>query len=145
MIRTESRIRVRYSETDAMGFAHHANYVTWFEKARIEMLDQIGLAYRDLEASGYFIPVLEVKVSYRRPAFFDDRLTVACMVKEQPGVRFYIEYEVRRGETLLANGSSAHAFINKSAKPIRPPQRFLNTMKAALRNGIPGPDPGNAR
>ena len=143
MIRTESKIRVRYGETDAMGFAHHANYVIWFEKARIEMLDRIGLAYRDLEASGYFIPVLEVKVSYRQPAFFDDRLTVACIVKERPRVRFRIEYEVLRGETLLATGSSAHAFIDKSAKPIRPPQRFLYAMKKALRKGSAGPDPGN--
>lgn len=145
MIRTESKIRVRYGETDAMGFAHHANYVIWFEAARIEMLDRIGLAYRDLEASGYFIPVLEVKVSYRSPAFFDDRLTIACIVKEEPRVRFHIEYEVRRGETLLATGSSAHAFIDKSAKPIRPPQEFRNTMKTAIRNGISGPGPGNQR
>ena len=132
MIHTESKIRVRYGETDAMGFAHHANYVLWFEKARIEMLDRIGLPYRDLEASGFFIPVLDVKVSYRSPAFFDDWLTIVCIVKERPGIRFHIEYEVRRMETLLATGSSEHAFIEKSGKPIRPPKSFVDKMTAAI-------------
>ena len=132
MNRTECKIRVRYAETDAMGFAHHSNYVIWLEKARIELLDRIGMPYRDLEASGYFIPVLEVRLRFRSPAYFDDRLTIACLIKEKPKIRFNIEYEVLRGKTLLATGSSAHVFIDKSGKPIRPPTPFLDAMNKAL-------------
>jgi acyl-CoA thioester hydrolase len=132
MIRTESSIRVRYAETDAMGFAHHGNYVTWLELARIEMLDAIHLSYKQLEKEGYFLPVLEVCVSYKKPAYFDDVLKVVCYVREKPGLRIKIEYEVFRGETLLATAASSHAFINKEGQPVRPPKTFLNTFQEAM-------------
>ena len=132
MIRTETEIRVRYAETDAMGFAHHGTYITWFELARIEMLDQLSLPYKQLEEEGYYLPVLTVSATYKKPAYFDDRLRVVCYVRSQPGLRIQIEYDVYRDELLLAQGSSSHAFINKDGQPIRPPKHYLETFKKAM-------------
>ncbi len=132
MISTETEIRVRYAETDAMGFAHHGTYITWFELARIEMLDTLSLPYKTLEEEGYFLPVLDVTVKYKKPAYFDDRLRIVCIVRDQPGLRIRIEYEAYRDETLLAEGSSSHAFINKTGQPVRPPKHYLETFKRAL-------------
>jgi acyl-CoA thioester hydrolase len=132
MIRSETSIRVRYVETDAMGFAHHANYISWFELARIEMLDGLAMPYKQLEQEGYYLPVLDIAATYKKPAFFDDRLTIVCMVKEMPGVRIRIEYEVFRDTSLLATGSSGHAFINKEGAPVRPPRYYLSGFKKAM-------------
>ncbi|MDA0348491.1 MAG: thioesterase family protein [Verrucomicrobia bacterium] len=132
MIRSETNIRVRYVETDAMGFAHHGNYFSWFELARIEMLDGLAMPYKQLEQDGYFLPVLDVSARYKQPAFFDDCLTIVCMVKEMPNVRIRIEYEVYREGTLLATGTSGHAFINKDGTPVRPPKYYLSGFKKAM-------------
>ena len=88
MIRTETTIRVRYVETDAMGFVHHANYLSWFELARIEMLDAINLSYKELETAGYYLPVLGAAITYRKPAYFDDRLKVVCYVRDPIALYF---------------------------------------------------------
>ncbi|MFT5837368.1 MAG: acyl-CoA thioester hydrolase, partial [Candidatus Azotimanducaceae bacterium] len=74
MIHTISTIRVRYAETDRMDVVYHSNYLIWFETARIQMLDQIGIPYREIEARGLFLPVLTVSAEYKRPARFDDRI-----------------------------------------------------------------------
>lgn len=132
MIQTKTEIRVRYAETDAMGFAHHGAYITWFELARIEMLDQLSLPYKQLEEEGYFLPVLNVSASFKKPAYFDDRLKIICYVRNRPGLRIQIEYSVYRDETLLAQGSSSHAFINKEGQPIRPPKHYVETFKTAM-------------
>ncbi|MCZ6675356.1 MAG: thioesterase family protein [Verrucomicrobia bacterium] len=134
MIRTETTIRVRYGETDAMGFAHHANYLSWFELARIEMLDELTLSYKELEKDGYFLPVLGASLSYKQPAYFDDRLTVVCYVREKPGLRIHINYEVLRNETLLCTGSTEHAFISKDGQPVRPPKHVIQTFLDAMEN-----------
>ena len=132
MIRTETTIRVRYVETDAMGFVHHANYLAWFELARIEMLDAINLSYKGLETGGYYLPVLGAALKYLDSAYFDDVLKVVCYVRELPKVRIQIEYEIFRDETLLATGSTEHAFINKEGRPVRPPPNFVEGFKAAM-------------
>lgn len=126
MIRNETTIRVRYVETDAMGFAHHANYLAWFELSRIEFMDALNMPYKDMEKEGYLLPVLGAKLKYRKPAFFDDRLTIVCMAKDRPKIRLKMEYEVMRDETLLATGSTEHAFMNPQGQPIRAPQKFLD-------------------
>jgi acyl-CoA thioester hydrolase len=128
MIQSREEIRVRYAETDQMGFAYHGNYLPWFEMARTTLLRQYGLPYRDLEKQGYFLPVLEVHLKYRKSAYYDDVLTVVAMLKEKPLLRIHIEYEVLRGDELLATGSTLHAFIDKSGKPVRPPVCFTERM-----------------
>ena len=79
----------------------------------------------DLEKEGYLLPVLAANLRYKKPAYFDDQLTVICRAKEKPRIRLKMEYEVLRGETLLATGSSEHAFMNPEGQPIRPPKKFL--------------------
>ena len=116
-----------------MGFAHHANYLAWFELARIEMLDAINLSYKELEIEGYFLPVLGASVKYKKPARFDDILSVICEVDKQPSLRIEILYEVRRNDTILATGSTDHAFINTEGRPVRPPKHFVEAFKSALR------------
>lgn len=125
MIETSSEVRVRYQETDAMGIVYHANYLTWFEIARVDMLDKLNVPYRELEAQGYLLPVLEASLKYKKPAKFDDRLTVSASIRELPSVRITVYYEVRRGNERLASGGTMHAFIGKDGYPVKPPDAFM--------------------
>jgi len=129
MIHTITRIRVRYAETDRMDVVHHRNYLVWFELARIEMLDEIGLPYKEVEAQDLFIPVLSASLDYKKPALFDDRLEVHLYMKEKPRARFRFDYEVRRGDELLATGQTSHGFMDKNGKGLRPPEKFLTLIQ----------------
>lgn len=132
MISAETLIRVRYQETDQMKVVYHANYFTWFEVARIELLDRMGCSYRDLERDGYLLPVLHCEAKFMMPAHFDDELTIRVLIKERPVIRIKIFYEVYRSEELLCLGNTTHAFINQQGKCIRPPQNFLKMAKMSL-------------
>lgn len=128
MIQSLSQVTVRYAETDMMGVVYHGSYLPWFEVGRTTLLKEQGLPYRQLEADGFRLPVLEVSVKYLRPALYDDTLTIITTVKEKPSVRLTLHYEVRHGDTLLATGVSTHAFIDKNGRPIRPPAHFTAKM-----------------
>jgi len=130
MIHTVSHIRVRYAETDRMDVVYHSNYFVWFETARILMLDEFGLPYKDLEAQGYFIPVLSASADYKLPAQFDDRLDIHLYMKEKPRARFRFEYEVKRNDELLATGTTVHGFMDPTGKGLRPPTEFLHKIDA---------------
>lgn len=132
MIRTESQIRVRYQETDAMGIVYHGNYLTWFEIARIEMLDTLGIPYKSLEDQGFMLPVLEAHARYLAPARFDDRLTIACLIKDMPRLKIRIEYEVSCQDKLLTTGHTLHAFMDKDGYPIKPPESFMRVLKESF-------------
>jgi acyl-CoA thioester hydrolase len=121
MIRSQAQVVVRYAETDMMGVVYHGSYLPWFEVGRTTLLKELGLAYRQLEADGYRLPVLEVSAKYFRPALYDDTLTIVTILREKPLLRIRLEYEVRRGEELLATGATVHAFIDREGKPVRPP------------------------
>jgi acyl-CoA thioester hydrolase len=121
MIRSRSAVTVRYAETDMMGVVYHANYLPWFEIGRTGLLKEIGVAYRDLETAGYRLPVLELAARYLRPARYDDTLEVITVLREKPLVRIRLEYEIRRGDELLATGSTVHAFVDKEGGIVRPP------------------------
>ena len=124
--------RVRFAETDAMGVAHHANYLSWFEVARVALLDELGCPYRALEADGFLLPVLEAGVTYHRPTRFDDRVRVTVTLAEKPGARFRLAYQVRVGETLAAEGFTEHAFVNRDFKPVKPAPAFLAALARAF-------------
>lgn len=128
MIEGRSQVTVRYAETDAMGVVYHGSYLPWFEIGRTDMLKQHGLPYRDIEAAGYHLPVTEATMRFLRPARYDDLLTIVSRMKEKPSVRLRIEYEVWRDDTLLATGTTSHAFINLQGQPVRPPPHFLARM-----------------
>lgn len=128
MIQTTATVTVRYAETDMMGIVYHANYLPWFEVARTQLLREQGFPYRQLEADGFRIPVLEVAAKYRAPALYDDVLTIIATIRERPSLRIKVEYEVRRGEELLATGQSSHAFCDLRGRPTRPPPAFVTRM-----------------
>jgi acyl-CoA thioester hydrolase len=133
MLESRTQITVRYAETDMMGIVYHGNYLPWFEVGRTTLLKECGLPYRELEAQGYRLPVIEVGVKYSKPALYDDLLTVITRLKERPTLRIRLEYEVRRGDDLLVTGFTTHAFINKQGEPVRPPSDFATKMRAAFK------------
>ena len=125
MIEHETRIRVRYAETDQMRFAHHSHYIVWFEFARIEMLNAIGLPYAELEANGYYIPVLEVGVKFKHPAHFDEELRIVVRMAEKPKATFFLEYDVYNAQNIkISTGYSRHSFMNAKGRSIKPPKQF---------------------
>ena len=122
MIQSRVQVTVRYAETDMMGIVYHANYLPWFEVGRTTLLKEIGVPYRKLEEEGFRLPVLEISAKYLRPAVYDDTVEVVTTIRERPLLRIRLEYEVRRGDELLATGASVHAFVDKDGRPVRPPQ-----------------------
>ena len=132
MITARSQVTVRYAETDMMGVVYHGSYLPWFEVGRTDLMKQYGLPYRQLEAEGFFLPVLEVGARYLRPARYDDPLTIVTTLREKPLLRIKLEYEVRHGDELLATGFTLHAFIDRAGKPVRPPASFQNKMNAVF-------------
>ncbi|EAQ77420.1 hypothetical protein DSM3645_04625 [Blastopirellula marina DSM 3645] len=113
----EMHIRVRYQETDAQARVHHANYITYFEVVRTEMLREAGFSYRDMEASGLFLVVAEAECKYRAPAVFDDLLCISIETVKAKGVRIENHYEVRRDDEVIATGRTLLACVDKSGKP----------------------------
>lgn len=132
MIESRTQVTVRYAETDMMGVVYHGNYLPWFEVGRTTLLKEMGLAYRQLEADGFRLPVLEISAKYFRPAVYDDTVTIVTRLHEKPLLRIRLEYEVRRGEELLATGFSVHAFIDRSGRPVRPPPSAVAVFQAAF-------------
>jgi acyl-CoA thioester hydrolase len=133
MIQSRAQVTVRYAETDMMGVVYHGSYLPWFEIGRTTLLKDIGLSYRQLEADGYRLPVLEVGAKYFRPAVYDDTVTVVTTLRDKPLLRIRLEYEVFRGDELLATGHTVHAFIDREGKPVRPPASAVEVFRAAFR------------
>ncbi|MDE3084019.1 MAG: acyl-CoA thioesterase [Verrucomicrobiota bacterium] len=128
MLQSRAQVTVRYAETDMMGIVYHGNYLPWFEIGRTTLLKEQGLPYRQLEADGYRLPVLEITAKFLRPAFYDDTLIILTRLREKPVLRIRLDYEVRRGDELLATGHSLHAFVNLQGEPVRPPPLFTTKM-----------------
>lgn len=114
----ETTLRVRYAETDAMGVVYYGRYLEWFEVGRSEFMRVGGFPYSRLEAEGVFLPVVEVRCRYRRPARYDDLVTVRTAVTAVTPVRLTIVYEIRREGELLAEGSTEHAFVDAQGRPL---------------------------
>lgn len=135
-------VRVRFADTDAQGIAHHANYLVWFEVARVEFLEHVAGGYQRLRDDGIEALVLEAHVSYRAPARFDDRLVVHARCVEMRGARFRFEYVVERDGAVLADGWTAHATVHAhSLRPCRTP-RWLRESIAAGEPSAAGKPPG---
>jgi acyl-CoA thioester hydrolase len=120
-----SRVRVRYAETDTMGVVYYANYLVWFEVARTDVLRQAGWSYREMEADGYMLPVLEANCVYRQPARYDDEIDVKATGALVSAVRVKFVYDVVRAadDVLLASGYTVHASIDRTGRPCRLPDR----------------------
>jgi acyl-CoA thioester hydrolase len=119
-------VRVRYAETDQMGVAWHGEYLAWFEVGRTDLLRGCGCSYRELEAQGLRLPVIEVQARYLRPARYDDVLEIRTRVTELRKVRVTFDYEVRRDgeEGPLATGSTSHAALDREGRPCRIPDEL---------------------
>ena len=116
MFSGEITIRVRYAETDRMGLLHHANYLVYFEQGRTELLRSCGLAYKDLEDQGYLLVLTRAEVRYRSPARYDDLLTLRTAVVRTTAVRIDHRYELFRDGTLLAEGSTTLACVDRDGR-----------------------------
>ena len=106
-------IRVRYADTDAAGVVYYANYLTYFEVARVHLLRELGLPITEVERRGVFFPVVEATCRYRRPALLDDLVTVALWLARVERVRFAFAYEISRDGALLVTGSTRHAVVDR--------------------------------
>lgn len=112
----ETTIRVRYAETDRMGLLHHANYLVYFEQARIDLLRQLGGSYRELEDQGYLLVLVKAEVKYKAPAYFDDTLTIRTTVTRTSPVRLEHRYEVVRDGRLIAEGATTLGCVDRDGK-----------------------------
>ena len=124
--RDEITIRVRYAETDRMGLLHHANYLVYFEQGRTELLRRRGLSYRDLEDAGHLLVIVDVGCKFKRPAYYDDLLTIRTTVTRTTMVRIEHKYEVFRGTELLAEGATTLASIDRAGQVQPLPDWFEN-------------------
>ncbi|MHB1560981.1 MAG: acyl-CoA thioesterase [Isosphaeraceae bacterium] len=113
----ETTVRVRYAETDRMGLLHHANYFVYFELARTEMLRSRGVSYREVEDAGAYLVVIDLGCKYKKPAYYDDLLTIRVTVARVTHVKIVHEYQVLREGVLLAEGHSTLACVDKDGKP----------------------------
>jgi acyl-CoA thioester hydrolase len=130
MLEHRSQIEVRYAETDMMGVVYHGSYLPWLEVARTALLAAEGLPYRELEAQGFFLPVIEVNLRYHKPARYADHVMIHAVIREKPAVRLRIDYELFRGDEKLASGHTVHVFIDKAGRPLRPPAAFTRLVEA---------------
>jgi acyl-CoA thioester hydrolase len=131
VIESRSRVRVRYAETDQMGIAWHGNYFAWFEVGRTDLLRQFGTTYREMEALGLRLPIIDCSAQYRRPARYDDELEILTRLRKLGGARLEFEYEVRAGGTdgLLATGHTTHASTDPSGRPRRLPDELRRRLR----------------
>ncbi|MEZ6057737.1 MAG: thioesterase family protein [Planctomycetaceae bacterium] len=113
---TEVKVRVRYCETDAMGYLHHGHYINYFEMARTEVFREAGGNYRQMEERGFFLVVVKVECHYKQPARYDDVLMVRCRLTRQSAAKLEHEYEVWRDETLLTTGHSTLACVDRQGE-----------------------------
>jgi acyl-CoA thioester hydrolase len=113
----ETTIRVRYAETDRMGLLHHANYFIYFETARTEMLRQRGVSYREVEDSGHYLVIVELACKFKRPAYYDDLLTIRTTLARVTHVKIVHHYQVLRDGILLAEGHSTLACVDREGRP----------------------------
>jgi acyl-CoA thioester hydrolase len=139
MYHTDIQLRVRYSETDQMGYVYYGNYAAYFEVARTEAFRQLGIHYKQMEAGGVMMPVLEQRTKYIRPAKYDDLLTIRLLLKENPtGARIKFEYEVyNEGQELLTIGETTMVFVDmKTGRPTPTPMEIQTIMAPYFENGL---------
>lgn len=122
----DSKIRVRYQETDNMGVVYYANYFVWFEVARTEYLRSFGISYKKLEENGAFLMVASASCSYKAPARYDDLVTVSAWVPTIGRSSMRFEYKLSIDNKIIATGESVHVFTNTSGKPTRIPREIVD-------------------
>ena len=132
----ETRLRVRYAETDQMGVVYHSNHLIWFEVGRVELMREMGFSYRDMERQdGCFIAVAEVTCRYRAPVFYDEEVIVRTRLKTVRESVIIFSYELARADTgaLLAEGETTHIVTDSKMKVAALPEKYLKVFRAAVK------------
>jgi acyl-CoA thioester hydrolase len=132
---SETRLRVRYAETDRMGVVYHANYFVWFEVGRVELLRQLGFSYRDMEEEdGCGIAVIDARCRYKAPARYDDEVIVRTHLEYVRESMVQFSYELVRADdgTLLAEGDTTHIVVDPEMKKVPLPEKYLSAFRAAM-------------
>jgi acyl-CoA thioester hydrolase len=126
------QVRVRYSETDQMSVVYHGNYVPYFEMGRVEWLRNKGISYKSLEENGIALPIVSMTINYKKPARYDDLLTVTTKFKGHSSVKVEFECEIRNeNNELLTTAYFLLVFVDLNlGKAITPPQYILDVMNA---------------
>ena len=122
-------IRVRYGETDQMGYCYYGNYAQYLEVGRVEAIRSLGIVYKELENKGILLPVSEFSIRYKSPAFYDDELNIITRIERIEGARIYFSYTIKSENRLISEATTTLVFINKQTnKPISCPDFFLNKL-----------------
>jgi len=134
LVVAETRIRVRYAETDQMGVVYHSNYFIWFEVGRVELMRQLGISYREMEEDGCLIAVVDARCRYKSPARYDDELIVRTHLKNVRETMVHFSYELLRvgEESLLAEGETTHIVINKQMNRVPLPEQYVAVFRQAM-------------
>jgi len=127
----QSKLRIRYGETDQMGVVYHGNYAQFFEIGRTEWLRSIGVTYKNMETEGVMLPVISLNCSFKKSALYDDVITVNTILKKEPSVRIEFDYEITNQKNeLICTGNTVLAFLNKDTKrPMKCPDYILKKIK----------------
>jgi len=133
----ETKLRVRYAETDKMGVVYHANFVIWFEVGRVELLRQLGFQYSEMEAEDdCHIPVVDLRVRYKAPAQYDDEIVVRTQIKNVRSSLLHFSYEIFRDSdrALLATGETMHIIVNNKLERTPLPEKYMQAFNRTSRN-----------
>lgn len=131
----ETRLRVRYAETDQMGVVYHSNHLIWFEVGRVELMRQMGFSYRDIERDdGCFIAVAEARCRYKAPVYYDEEVVVKTRLKTVRSSVIVFSYELQRAATgdLLAEGETTHIVTDSKMKVSALPDKYLSAFREAV-------------
>jgi acyl-CoA thioester hydrolase len=131
----ETRLRVRYAETDQMGVVYHSNHLIWFEVGRVELMRELGFSYRDMEREGgRFIAVAEVQCRYRAPVFYDDEILIRTRLKTVRESVVIFSYELVKADSkaLVAEGETTHIVTDSKMKVAALPEKYLTAFRAAM-------------
>jgi acyl-CoA thioester hydrolase len=131
MITHSHKVRIRYAETDQMGYCYYGNYPQFYEIGRVEALRSVGTSYKEIESKGYMLPVTDLTVKYIKPAFYDDLITIKTFIKVKPSVKIEFEYEIYNEKKELINkGYTKLVFVNKETMRPCPCPKFLTELLA---------------
>jgi acyl-CoA thioester hydrolase len=130
MPKHKTTCRVRYADTDKMGFVYHANYLRWFEISRSEMLRSMGISYKSLESKGFYLPLSEMYCKFNTPSQYDDILLIETSLDKRyrAGMKFDYQIFSENGDKLLASGYTKHACLDSDGRVVRPPKFLLDVI-----------------
>jgi len=128
MLTHKTTCRVRYGDTDKMGFVYHANYFRWFEVGRSEMFRSLGIPYKSIESKGFFLPLSEIHCKFNGPSQYDDILLIETSIdtRYKAGMKFDYKIFNEDGKKRLANGYTKHACMDNSGRVVRPPKFLMD-------------------